>query len=254
MIFKEKICVLCNKKITTRKHNTAEGWLCDLCYLDIGYQFRDINLVNKTNNEIRNDYEENQSFKKIINIKLENCRNFNTTRKISLLELDEVKKQWRVSNSIDIYNFEDILEFELIQDGETITSGGLGRAIVGGALFGGIGAIVGGISGSKNSKSIVSNLKIKVTINNLETRPVYLSYIEDFLVEKDSWIYKKHIEEAHQVLSILSIITKQNEVMTKQSFETTSTADEIMKFKTLFDQGVITQEQFELKKTQLLNL
>lgn len=33
-----------------------------------------------------------------------------------------------------------------------------------------------------------------------------------------------------------------------------SVADEIKKFKELLDDGVITQEEFETKKTQLLNL
>jgi len=33
-----------------------------------------------------------------------------------------------------------------------------------------------------------------------------------------------------------------------------SSADEIMKFKNLLDQGVITQEEFEAKKKQLLGL
>lgn len=30
------------------------------------------------------------------------------------------------------YNFEDILKYELLEDGETITKGGLGRAVAGG--------------------------------------------------------------------------------------------------------------------------
>lgn len=39
-----------------------------------------------------------------------------------------------------------------------------------------------------------------------------------------------------------------------QSVSATSSADEIMKFKQLLDNGVITQEEFEAKKKQLLNL
>ena len=35
---------------------------------------------------------------------------------------------------------------------------------------------------------------------------------------------------------------------------TTSTADEILKFKNLFEQGIITQEEFDAKKKQLLGL
>jgi hypothetical protein len=34
-----------------------------------------------------------------------------------------------------IYNYSDIVDFELLEDGESITKGGLGRAITGGLLF-----------------------------------------------------------------------------------------------------------------------
>lgn len=40
----------------------------------------------------------------------------------------------------------------------------------------------------------------------------------------------------------------------KQSHNNISPADEILKYKQLLDSGIITQEEFELKKKQLLNL
>ncbi|EPZ54444.1 hypothetical protein H477_3583 [[Clostridium] sordellii ATCC 9714] len=46
-----------------------------------------------------------------------------------------------------MYNYKDIIEFELLEDGESITKGGLGRAVAGGVLLGGVGAIVGGVTG-----------------------------------------------------------------------------------------------------------
>jgi len=47
------------------------------------------------------------------------------------------------------------------------------------------------------------------------------------------------------------IITRQDK---KQVVNNTSTTDELMKYKELLDSGVITQEEFDAKKKQLLNL
>ena len=47
---------------------------------------------------------------------------------------------------------------------------------------------------------------------------------------------------------------KQNSAMQNNAENTFSSADEIMKYKTLLYAGVITQEEFEMKKKQILNL
>ena len=70
-------------------------------------------------------------------------------------------------------------------------------------------------------------------------------------VSKTSAAYKKAFAQAQEILSLLNIMTsseKKHEV-----FETAaSAADEILKFKNLLDAGIITQEEFEKKKQQLL--
>ena len=68
--------------------------------------------------------------------------------------IDEPKKLFRVGLTGNICDYSDLVDFELIEDGETLTtstsktnsktkSGGVGRAVVGGVLFGGVGAVVG---------------------------------------------------------------------------------------------------------------
>lgn len=87
------------------------------------------------------------------------------------LEIDSLQHKWSISNNFNgkviWYNYEDILSFELLEDGETITSGGLGRAVVGGLAFGAAGAIVGGVTGGKKSKSLCTSLSIKISINDI---------------------------------------------------------------------------------------
>ena len=71
-------------------------------------------------------------------------------------------------------------------------------------------------------------------------------------------MYQSSYTTAQNILSVLQIISEGNirtqEEVVQQQGSTNSVADEIMKFKELLDKGVITQEEFEAKKKQLLNL
>ena len=69
---------------------------------------------------------------------------------------------WRIPDgkSRRIYNYSDIVSFELLEDGENITKGGICMAVAGGVLFGNAGAIVGGAAG-KNKKRYAIFFKLK---------------------------------------------------------------------------------------------
>ena len=54
-----------------------------------------------------------------------------------------------------------ITGFEVLENNEQIAQGGIGRAVVGGLLFGGAGAIVGGITGRKQ-QTLLTSMKIKI--------------------------------------------------------------------------------------------
>ena len=54
----------------------------------------------------------------------------------------------------------------------------------------------------------------------------------------------------NEIKSILEIICNSD----KKASASYSVADEIMKYKKLLDMGVITQEEFEAKKRQLMGL
>ena len=68
----------------------------------------------------------------------------------------------------DWYNFDDLVSYELLEDDSIVTSGGVGQALIGGALFGGVGAIAGGITGKRIQKKRVESLYIKVTLNTFD--------------------------------------------------------------------------------------
>lgn len=176
------------------------------------------------------------------------------------LEIDSLQHKWSIPNNFNgkakIYNYEDILSFELLEDGETITSGGLGRAVAGGLAFGAAGAIVGGITGCKKSKSLCTSLSIKISINDIQNPTAYINFIFT-AAKKNGLIYKVKYSQAQECVSILEFICKEasksNDSMTSAiQHGSLSQADEILKFKNLLDAGIITQEEFEIKKKQLL--
>ena len=66
-------------------------------------------------------------------------------------------------------------------------------------------------------------------------------------------IYNISKKASELVVSTLERICNSAEVLT-QSQGSLSAADEIKKFKELFDSGIITEEEFNAKKKQLLGL
>ena len=75
-----------------------------------------------------------------------------------------------------IFEYNKILQCEVIEDGETIlkssTSGTIGRTLLGGILGGGVGAIIGGTTGSKTQKENISSIDLKIVLNDT-TNPIY---------------------------------------------------------------------------------
>lgn len=183
---------------------------------------------------------------------------FNPTKILGKFQIDDDNKTWLIDNRNmlnkampKIYNYTDIVDFELLEDGESIASGGLGRALVGGALFGGVGAIIGGVTSKKKSKSLCNSLKVKITTKDINNPVVYANFVTTS-VKKSSIIYKIGFDLAQKCLSTLQLIVNGNQEVKETPIG--SEADEILKFKNLLDQGIITQDEFEAKKKQLLNL
>ena len=152
-----------------------------------------------------------------------------------------------------LYYFKDITGYTPNIDGHEVKKHhGVARAVTGGILFGGAGAIVGAVTGGKQY-DVISNISITVflsddssfenTILSTETKPGSLTF-QGAKGELDSWC------------NLLDRIINDNQSQTSQPTITTkpSTADEIRKYKGLLDDGIITQDEFDKKKSELLNI
>ncbi|EOH55844.1 TPA: SHOCT domain-containing protein [Enterococcus faecium] len=173
--------------------------------------------------------------------------------------IDTEKRQFKIKglfNSSSIYDLDKINSYELVENGTSISSGGLGRAAIGALAFGGVGAIVGAVTGKKKDNTIIEHLNIKINMNDLDKPVIYLPLISK-KTKRSSMLYKNAIVQADKILSTLDILLKEtskeqiNIIAENQVF---SPADELRKYKELLDDGIINQEEFNIKKKELLDL
>lgn len=267
----KNICGICNTQLgfLDSKYKIADSEIiCVQCMTKAGGINQISAMKNMTADTIKKqikELEEKEEERK------EKIKNFKTTKQIQqYLYIDEEKQQWvipkgvfakKIENST-IYEYSDIIDFELMEDGNTVSKGGLGRAVAGGLLFGGVGAIVGGVTGGKKAKQTCTSLRIKITINDLRNPVIYISFITAE-VKKQSILYTSAYHTAQEVMSMLQVmcetkkINQFNEIKeknNKKETEDVNVADEIKKFKELLDMEAITQEEFDYKKKELLKL
>lgn len=157
------------------------------------------------------------------------------------------------STNQKLYYFKDITGYKPSIEGREIKKHhGITRAATGGILFGGAGAIVGALTGGKEY-DVINKISITVFLSSGET------FGASFLSEEkkaDSWTVKNAKQQLDQWCNLLDRIINDNQSSNNDqdiASSTVSNADEIRKYKSLLDDGIITQEEFDKKKAELLN-
>lgn len=166
---------------------------------------------------------------------------------------------WQVEkkdHKLIVFHATEITGFEIAEK----TKSGFGGAVAGGLMFGTTGALVGSLAGAGKASQIDLVLKTTNLSNPAITIRLY-----------DKWAGMAANPNARRVaFSASSRIKKVDaEIMALSSaleallarvsaqqaaVQQASPADELAKFKGLLDSGVITQEEFDVKKKQLLGL
>jgi hypothetical protein len=152
---------------------------------------------------------------------------FAVTHQYGKLMFDTKNKLWK-QEDYPVFKFKDILDFEVVEERnstsitttreKTQTKGGKGSALVGGLLFGNVGAVVGGVTGNRKHVTIGSsntstydvfvNLGIRIAINDLDNPSMFISFInQPISVSASSYI----VEELNKAVSFLNIILKNKE-------------------------------------------
>jgi len=158
-------------------------------------------------------------------------------------------------NEIKIYSFNDIMESEIVVDGVTLVktsaTSTIGRAIVGGVLTGGVGAIIGGVTGKKSHNELVKYIDLKICIND-SLNPFYKIRFLDTECKKGDFTYKDGYEKAEKWHGIVSTFIKQSEVNLNKNKSESSNVNDLLKLKELLDSDLLTREEFDEQKKKLL--
>lgn len=111
------------------------------------------------------------------------------------------------TSNVPVYKFSEIMDYELIENGNPIVKGGgVGKAVVGGLLFGGAGAIVGASTAQRASKTVVDTMKLKITINNPYNDFVEIDFLQSLRgVKQGSVSYNSCAETATKIISLLEM-------------------------------------------------
>lgn len=247
-----KLCEICHGEVGIQRLQIRDGYVCKYCAADIWMDHA--MLPYQTAEEIKEHLRYRSENKKRIEA-------FRATREIQAgsyyFRVDDHKKQWYVGRkntpNPPVFSFAEVVDYEYSEDGETITTGGVGRAAVGGMLFGATGAVIGGLTGGR-TKSVVRSMKVKISLHNKYVKHCEIELlVRGAELKVGSMTYNFWKRTADNLLSALdSMVVESQNSGTETSAP--SSADEIRKYKQLYDDGIITQDEFEAKKRQLLGL
>lgn len=160
----------------------------------------------------------------------------------------------------DFIPYSDVISAELQENGKTTHGLNIARGVGLGLVTGGVGAVVGLATGGKKKQKVELDIIIKFKNRKQEKIEYYRGKIRGTDAVFKQSIVPKAIALVDLINSFpekaLKSLTTEAAVeqSTPQSSPAADPLDEIKKLKGLLDIGAITQEEFDAKKKQLLNL
>ena len=162
------------------------------------------------------------------------------------MEVDTSNKRWRV-NKGTIYDYKDLRDFELLEK----SNGSYAKASAAPSFLGAMLDVPTATNTYVETKAY-SSMMIRISFKDLSIQDQYIRFASN---EKGSLSHNKTFETVQKCMSLLRKIKAYNEeniISNKKTESGSSTADELIKLKSLLDAGVITQEEFETQKQKLL--
>ena len=150
-----------------------------------------------------------------------------------------------------VIHFKDILSYEVYEDGNSVVKGSAGRALIGGAFFGVIGALVGS-SGKRRVSNYCSSLKLLIRVNDIDNPQIEISFINS-QIDKNSFTYKTCIKSLQKITSYFEYMIN-NKTLEEPVFveKSKSKREELLELKVLLEDGLITEEDYNKKKENIL--
>lgn len=163
--------------------------------------------------------------------------------------------------SCRVVTYKDLLSSEIFEDGSTVTktvrSSQLGGALIGGLALGGVGAIIGGLSGKTKTSGKVKRIDLRITVNDTQN-PLHDVNFLNVETKQDGIVYQGAMKTARHWHGLVEVLIKRADMEERETHIVAapllhaSVADELKKLADLKDLGILSAEEFQSQKTRLL--
>ncbi len=159
----------------------------------------------------------------------------------------------------DEISMDSVVGYTYVEDDKKYGVGHIvGTAAVGGVLFGGVGAIIGSVIGL-NPKRKITHIDVEITYETGGICELFHAKIyKGKPIKAGGYDYNSYLDMAKSLMGQLDLLIKKTSLSTDEQenvpVQMVSNADEIRKYKELLDEGIITQDEFMIKKKELLGV
>lgn len=122
----------------------------------------------------------------------------------------------------------------------------------------GVGGAKVGTKGLSDRTAVIEDLCVTINTNNLQYPSISVSFL-DSMVTRDAEEYRQGLSNANELITTLDVLKQRGAlgIAVEKQPASDSISDEALdklkKIKELLDLGVLTQEEFEAKKAEILN-
>jgi len=153
--------------------------------------------------------------------------------------------------------YEDVIRVEISFQGKIIykKDNAVGRALVGGALFGSAGAIVGSTS-STTTATKEETATLRILINNIQNPSIVISGINVENAENVKAIIEvvlNRIEKGIKKTNNDIISDVSNQISEREELESNDLLARLDKLGQLKEKGILTEEEFNIQKAKILS-
>jgi predicted Zn-ribbon and HTH transcriptional regulator len=209
--------------------------------------------------------------------KLDQLNDFEASQQIvgedgeSGIAIDEQRKKVCLikhdAGNIDlvIISYKELLSSEICEDGTSVTKTSrvnqAGSALVGGLLLGGVGAVIGGLTGKTKTTDKIKRIDLRLIVNSTQS-PIHNVNLMNVEGKRGGLIYNSAIQKARHWHGLIEVLIKRvdseerdlqsNSHKPSLTSPTFSVADEIKKLADLHNAGALSSNEFQQQKAKLL--
>lgn len=180
-------------------------------------------------------------------------------RSLLAISFDSEKVVLATLSSEDEFDFAQLAEIEIVENGTTLIQTNRGSqlltAAVGGLAFGGVGALAGSLTGTKQSQTRLNELLLKLTVDD-NAQPIrkflLLNAADKKGLDPSSALVREKREEAERLHALLSKAMRQAQRRVQAAPSISDGIAELHKLFEMHKSGALSEAEFNTLKASVL--